>query len=561
MDLAEIKRTGLSSLSEEEFREKFAQVVRAAQQDRQDNAIRYYKPASQKAGATFESNARVLAIGGGNGSSKTESMLALITSCATGIFPDVYQHLAQKHFRGPIRARVVCQSLTTVLFPTILPKLQWWQWTGVDKPGGDRGHWGWIPPYCLRDRLWERSWSEKLRTLTLLCRNPANQDEVVGESIIQFMSVDQDPADFASGDYHMILHDEPPSLAIWTEDEARTMRVAGRMLLSMTWPDDPSIPVDWIHDKVYEPSMIEPVSGQPREFEWVNLYTTDNVHLDQVAVAKQMGSWSEEMRSVRVFGQSMRFSNRVHPLFTTETQHWCFSCQKTTNAQSNPNPIAPGDQWVCGSCHGSRVIDFNHVTEFGSATWPTVFMLDPHPRKAHCGMWVMVDPSDDLWQIDEIECAGDPTDMKKDCDRIESQHGLNIALRLMDPNMGASPSSSKRNVTWQSDFEEAGLTCDLADDSEVGRAHVNHFLKPDERRLAPRIHIHPRCRRSAFQMKRHVWDEYKRASEKDLKQVPKGKNDDWPALWKYLLNYQPTFRGLKAMNQVLRRPGTRRGAY
>jgi phage terminase large subunit-like protein len=190
----------------------------------------------------------VLAIGGGNGSGKTEQMLALLVACATGVFPDSMKHLAGKLFRGPINVRIVCESLTTVLYPVMLPKLQWWKWTGVDEPGGERGHWGWIPPYCLKDRQWEKSWSEKLRILTVTCRDPEDLNVVRGESTIQFTSFDQDPSDFASGDFHIVLHDEPPPLAIWTENEARTMRVAGRMLLSMTWPDDPSIPVDWIFD-------------------------------------------------------------------------------------------------------------------------------------------------------------------------------------------------------------------------------------------------------------------------------------------------------------------------
>lgn len=562
MDLAEFTGSDLSGLSEEAFREKFAQVLLVARRDRQDNAIRYYRPASPKAAATFESDARVLAIGGGNGSSKTESMLALIVACATGVFPDCFQHLVAKRFRGPIRARVVCQSLTTVLFPTILPKLQWWQWTGVDKPGGERGHWGWVPPFCLRDRQWEKSWSEKLRTLTLLCRDPSDQNTILGESIIQFMSVDQDPADFASGDYHMILHDEPPPLAIWTEDEARTMRVAGRMLLSMTWPDDPSIPVDWIHDKVYEPSMAPAPSNAPREFEWVNLYTTDNIHLDQTAVTKQMGSWSEEMRSVRVFGRSIRFSNRVHPLFTDETQHWCYSCGKTTIAEENPNAVIALDRLTCTTCGGVNVVAFNHVRDFDvSEKWPVVWVIDPHPRKPHMGLWVMVDPSDDWWVVDEFMVDGDPTDVRKRVDDIEIRHGLNMQARLMDPNMGASPSSSKRGKTWRGDFDEAGLVCELADDSEVGRKHINTMLKPDDRRLQPRLHIHRRCTNTVSQMKRYSWDEYKRASEKDQKQTPKPKYDDFPTCIKYFANFAPTFHQLKGMSTIYSPRGQRQGAY
>jgi len=552
MDLAEIHE-----LSDEDFRAKFAQLVTLAQKDRQENALLYYRPVNEKAREVWESDARVLAIGGGNGSGKTEQMLALICACATGVFPDALKHLAHKRFRGPIHVRVVCESLTTVLYPVMLPKLQWWKWTGVDQPGGERGHWGWIPPYCLKDRQWEKSWSEKLRTLTVLCRDPDDLNVVRGESVFQFTSFDQDPSDFASGDYHLVLHDEPPPLAIWRENEARTMRVAGRLLLSMTWPDDPSIPVDWIYDEVYEPG-----THDSKEVHWINLYTTDNPHLNQSAVAQQSKSWSEEMRNVRIYGKPIRFSNRVHPLFSDQTAHWCFPCGKTTIAEDNPASMNPYDRFVCTYCKATNVVEFNHVREFdASHSWPTVFLLDPHPRKPHCGMWVQVDPSDDYWQVDEVECDGDPADLKVALDRIEAMHNLNVCLRLIDPNMGRSPSSSRRGITWQDDFDSAGIVCDLADDSETGRKHVNQFLKPDEKRMQPRIQVHPRCKRTIFQMQRHVWDEFKRAAEKDQKQTPKAKNDDFPALWKYLMNYQPTFRGLVGAGGVYQRPGQRRGAY
>jgi phage terminase large subunit-like protein len=558
MSLAELAPEALPDLSDEEFREKFAELAALASRDRQENALVYYRPVNPTAARVWESNARVLAIGGGNGSGQTEQMLALIIACATGVFPDSMKHLAGKLFRGPIHVRVVCESLTTVLYPVMLPKLQWWKWTGVDQPGGEKGHWGWIPPYCLKERQWEKSWVEKLRTLTVICRDPDDLNIVRGESVIQFTSFDQDPSDFASGDFHLVLHDEPPPLAIWRENEARTMRVAGRVLLSMTWPDDPSIPVDWIFDEVYEPGT----QADQKDIEWINIYSTDNPHLNQDAVKLQAAKWSDETRQVRIYGRPIRFSNRVHPLFTDQTTHWCFPCGKAQVAEDNPKATGHYDTLICTSCRSTNVVAFNHVKDFSvSEKWPVVWLLDPHPRKPHRGIWVMVDPSDDLWQVDEVECDGDPTDMRKRVDEIEGRHGLFVAHRMMDPNMGASPSSSKRGVTWQSDFDDVGLTCELADDSAAGRKHVNQYLKPDERRLQPRIHIHPRCKKSISDFKRHVWDEYKRAAEKDQKQVPKPKNDDSCALWKYLLNYGPTFNGLKGMLAIYSRPGQRRGAY
>ncbi len=134
---------------------------------------------------------------------------------------------------------------------------------------------------------------------------------------------------------------------------------------------------------------------------------------------------------------------------------------------------------------------------------------------------------------------------------MEHQYGLDVKLRLIDPNMGRSPASARRrNVTWQDEFGDVGLRCDLADDSDVGRARINDYLKPDPTTLEPRLVVHPRCPNTIRQMKRYVWDDYRAALEKPQKQLPKAKEDDYPTLLKYLLNSDPTFRFLRMGPQI-----------
>jgi hypothetical protein len=538
----------LASLTDDELRLRLAEAVSLSRRERQENQITYFQPVSKIAERVWDSRARVLGLGGGNRSSKTDSCLALLAACATGIFPEGQKHHANDLFRGPIRVRIICDSLTTTLYPTILPKLQWWKWSGMPPHGGEKGHWGWIPPYCLRERQWEKSWSEKLRILTVQCRDPNDHEVVLGESIFHFMSYDQEEG--RGTDFHYVMHDEPPPLHIWRESEARVMGVGGRLLLAMTWPDDPAIPVDWLFDEVYEPG----IDPERKDIEWLNLFSTDNKHIDQEAVSAQSASWSEETRRVRVFGQPIRFSNRVHPLFSDQTTHWCFECGKITFADENPSPTGEYDRLLCSGCRQPRICEFNHVRDFAiSDKWPVVFALDPHPRKPHMGLWVQVDPSDDLWVLDEMIEAGDPSDVRAKTDEIEERYGLQVSARIMDPNMGQQSASARRDTTWQGEFQAAGVSCELADDSSVGRTRLNQYLKPDERRHQPRIHIHTRCQQTISQIKRYVWDDYKRAMEKGQKQVPKDKNDDFPTLLKYVMNYDPSFAALRSMGTVFNR--------
>jgi hypothetical protein len=539
--LLKLDTAAVGKMPNEELAEAVRELLALQQADRKETQILFYRPASPRAAAIHRSQARVIGVGGGNGSGKTESVLAEVVALATGILPNEFRADLLPKFRGPVQCRMVVESLTTTLEQAILPKLQWWKWTGVDQEGGERGHYGWIPKTSLKDGSWDKSWHAKLRTLTVLCRDPEDPEKILGESTFQFMSHDQDPADFASGDFHHVIHDEPPRLAIWTENEARTMRVAGRLYLSMTWPDDPTIPVDWIFDQIYDKGVQGP--NKTKGIDWFELWTTDNVNLNQDAIRTQMGQWDNTKKDVRIYGKPIRFSNRIHPLFTDIPLNWSFTAGKV---------IVPDEKGLCPETGSSDVVEFCHVEDFEpSCLWPTVFILDPHPRKPHMFMWAQVRPDDDLDVIEEGEMDGDADTVRDYVFRTEEAHRLQISDRIMDPNMGATP-TAKREITWQDEFDNARLSCVLADDSSVGRQRLNAYLTPDKQTLRPRIRFRPNCTTTIFQLKRYVWDNYRRADEKALKEVAKTKNDDYPTMLKYLMNTTPSYRMLHGGAPVVR---------
>ena len=523
-------------------------LLQLQQQDRQLTQLRYYQPVSDRAKKIHLSIARTIGIGGGNGASKTESALVEMCIRATGVIPlSLKDEYPREKLRGPIQCRVVCESLTTTLIPVILPKLQWWRWIGPpEKTGGDQGHWGWIPKACLIKGEWKSSWTERTRTLRLLYRDPDNFNHVVGESSIQFNSYDQDPSDFASGDFHFVLHDEPPPRRIYEENRARVMRTKGTLMLAMTWPSDPVMPVDWLFDEIYDKAQDGP-HKDPR-IDWFNLFTTENPNIDQTGVAERAGQMSETERAVRIYGQPIRFSNRIHPLFTDVPRYWCTFCKKDV--------IASGE--TCTACEHQTVFAYCHVDNVEAhRDWPCVFVLDPHPRKPHMMLWVQVTPNDDLEQVAEAEVPGGPDDVKRMVEEIESSYGWSTVRRMIDPNMGRSPSGAVRELTWQDEFDRVGLTCDLADDSDVGRARLNDYLTPQSSNQRPRYVCDSRNTSTILQLKRYVWDEYRRNAEHDIKQKPKAKYDDFPTCLKYLMNSDPSFRGLRHVGQVFKRVGGR----
>jgi hypothetical protein len=366
-------------------------------------------------------------------------MLVEVIMCATGIFPDSQRHLIEQKFRGPINCRVTVESLTTTLEPIILPKLQWFRWTGVDRPGGEKGHWGWIPKSCLIDGEWDRSYSNKLRILKVLCRDPHNPDKVLGESTIQFMSLDQDSTDFASGDFHICAHDEPPSLPIWRENEARTMRVDGRMLLAMTWPDDPSIGSTGSTTRSTSPASQE----RPED------------HLDRALDDRKQAS---EAGSGRRPGREVvdRDHERPHlraPDQVLEPRASGFHRQHEDLVLSMRESGRQGGEGACGICGSEKIVDYNHVEEFENPHgWPTVFLIDPHPRKPTHDAVGAIDPQDDWWIVADAKIEGDCTETKKPRDEIEQRHSLSSRAASWTRTWAQVPSGQRREISWQDEF-------------------------------------------------------------------------------------------------------------
>lgn len=521
-----------STLSDDELLDLAVQLLDTQETDRKEFALHYYEPTNKEVGKIHDLTVGTIGIFGGNGSGKTEHALVEGIIRCTGIIPDSLKATyPRQKLRGPIHMRVVCESLTTVLEPIILPKLQYWQWSGLQPQGGSQGHWGWIPKHCLINGDWKKSYNTRLRMLSLLYRNPET-GKVEGISTIQFMSYDQDSSDFASGDVHYCLHDEPPKYAIWKENRARVMRggKGSTMVISMTWPDNPALPVDWIFDEVYDKGM--PGELKDPDIEVINIFSTMNKHLDQDEIAKRAAQMTATERNSRIYGLPIRFSNRIHPDFTDMAKHWCFECGKM---------VLPKLDGTCSDCGSFDVSEYTNVEECKpNPFWPCVCLLDPHPRKPHMLAWVQTTPNEDYEVVRTLQVKEGATAVRDEVKRIEDELQYRHITRLMDPNMGASPSGAQRELTWQMEFDNVGLRFDLADDSSVGRARMNDFIKPDRYFKRSRLRVDPSCKDLIFQMKRYVWADPKQQEGKDIAQEPLRIHDDFPTLLKYLFNYLPS---------------------
>ena len=506
------------------------QVESQRAQLRKEDAILYYQVMNPDALGIHLSTAKEIPIVGGNRSAKTESALAEAVIQATGIVPLSLKNTYPKiKLRAPIRVRIICKSLTNTWEPVIKRKLQWWEWNGDDDQGGPNGHWGWIPKHLLIKGQWDESWSEKYRTLSL-----------TNGSVFQIMSREQDVGDFSGASCHLIVIDEGIDPARYRENLKRPIDCRGRIIIPMTPPDDQSASWEaaWVYE-LYERGL--PGQGKDPDIDSFTLFTERNRVLPKDEIAKTIKDMSEDQKEVALHGRFLHLSGRIYPTYTERKQYWCFQCNKN---------MLVLDGKTCPTCKSENIVLYSHFLEpFEKAfTWPCIMAIDPHPRKPHCIVWDVVSPSDDIFQVAELEVDDTPTVVKKAVDDLERNLGLRVYRRLMDPNAGESPTTASkvRHMTIRQEFDAVGLRCstNVSDDRFTAQMKIKEYLKVDPRTMQPRFHIFNTCKKSNYQMLHYSWGEHTRFSSdtRNPKPIPRDKDDDFPTLTGYVMNDNPSFR-------------------
>ena len=535
--------TELAEMPLEERQKYVEYLLKERLKQQQINPILFYQPASPEARKVHLSTAQQIIAVGGNRSSKTETALAEMVIQMTGVVPFSLQDTYPKcKLRAPIRARIIARTTTNTWATVILPKLQWWQWNGRGEQGGPFGHWGWIPREFLIKGDWKESWSEKYRTLTL-----------TNGSTMQVMSHENDVSEFSGGSFHFIVIDEGISSPKYRENLMRTMDVGGQVIMAMTPPDEEAASWDaaWTYDQLYEKGIAGP--NKDPNIDAFTLYTEANRILDSEQIAAVTSGLTAGQREVRLHGRYLHLSGRIYNTFSDRPRLWCFRCN---------------DLVFSGICGHDDLVEFCHIinpdVEF--YRWPTIYALDPHPRKPHAMLWVAIDPADDWWQVGELEVDGEPEVVRDKVFEFEKRHGLSIAKRFIDPNMAESPAhvAGHRGVTVRDEFDHVGLRCDLADDNRsTAIARVRQMLKPEHRTRDTRYHVFRNCTTTIQQMNKYSWQEWARysADTKDPKPIPMDKFSDMPTLLGYIANYNPTYARLVMSQQSNRHKGIRKGAY
>ncbi len=165
--------------------------------------------------------------------------------------------------------------------------------------------------------------------------------------------------------------------------------------------------------------------------------------------------------------------------------------------------------------------------------------------------WFAVAPSDNIFQIGELEVEGTADDIKKAVDAFERANRIYPVKRLMDPNIATeSNDKMRRGWTLRQEYDEAGLRCDLAiDEMNAGVSEVQGLLKPDPYTRQPRYQVFNTCKTTIHSFARWSWDEHARTGDRELKERPRDKFKDAMDVVRYAAMDHPTY-GKYAMSSA-----------
>ena len=525
----------LAALPTDELEALAADLLAELARDRRENALDYYVPVNPAAEPVHYSPAREIGLVGGHRSSKSDTMLAEIAIQMTGVVPrSLAARYPTQKIRPPIRARLFCTSFQNSFEPQIKKKLQWTEWDGPGAAGSDRGHYGWIPRRFLLHGSWEQSWSEKNRLLRL-----------TNGSTLQVLSYEQDLDDVKVGSFHVIGEDELGPEKFHRQNRMRVMETQGQIFTAATPPDDRSAAVTaaWFHDRVYVPGL----GGANPDVFCVVLETARNRLLRPEDIEWLGRGLTEEQCAAQLGGAFLHLAGLVFPEFAEGPRTWCFGCELA---------ILPLGE-TCPRCGGSNLTAFAHVVDdLELPDWPVLFYGDPHPRRPLAGLWVKVDPNDDWWIVDEIEIdpCGGPATVRRRIEDHEAATGLDARLvwRKLDSKMTVQKNEYAGEAwTIGKALRDAGLDFEDANVSkETGYANLRDAMRVNPWTRQPRLHILRRCRRTIYQLTHFVWDEHARRTDRDVKEIEKDANSDFPACLRFMANDNLTWESIT--NLVLR---------
>lgn len=343
-----------------------------------------------------------------------------------------------------------------------------------------------IPKKCLIKGSFKESYDSRYHILRLANGN-----------MIDIMTYDQETTVTASVALHGVWADEEMPERMFSETMTRLISTKGKLwltvtpLYSLTWAmkywerhDDPNVDV-------------------------FRISIHDNPHLPRTERDAIIANWPENERAARESGEFLEFAGLVYKELDNHVH---------VVAASQPEP-----------------------------GYPVIFALDPHPRKATVCTWAFITPQDDVVFFDELEMKGTAGEIASAIRAKESSHKAPTSFRIIDPAAKAQGSNLSFQLDTLQEFEKAGMSFALADNSEAGYNVCHEYFgwdktQPTSSLNRPRCFITRDCPKIWDGLTHFMWDEWAHGNTlRDEKERPKDFKKDFPDCVRYTLVGRPRF--------------------
>jgi len=339
-----------------------------------------------------------------------------------------------------------------------------------------------------------------------------------GISVIDFASQEQPMMAFEGSDYDLVVADEPLSRPIFTSVTRGLIDRGGVMLMVFT-----PISEQWIKEEICDRA----------DGKFIELFTADimdnlfNIKGDPILNKQYIKEFekllTQDEKETRIHGRWYHMSGMVFKELDRDVH------------------VIP-DHDIKQSC-------------------PIYFILDPHDRNPHWGIWIYMDKTEDSFVCGEMIRTGEPKEYSRAVLEFERAKGWRVRKRIIDPNFGNKPKSVGSNVRVIDLFRSEGLNnLVLANDAdEAGKLLIRSALhydktKPISLTNRPKLYFFKDGAKESFKSLSNLqyedWASKKHNESKGKREDVQKRNEHIFADLKYYYNSRPRYEQIKVSDDL-----------
>ena len=310
-------------------------------------------------------------------------------------------------------------------------------------------------------------------------------------SSIDFLSNEQEDKAFEGWVGNWVWGDEPMRRNVYTACLRGLMSRKGMLWITMTPLTEP-----WIYDEIF-------VKGGNADIDVFHLDIKKNFHISAEEVRKFEEHLTPEEREARLLGKFPHLAGLIHKTFNIKTH--CI-----------PSFKIPKD-------------------------WPRYMALDYHPRKPCSVVWATVNPSDRLYNYEELVVDATVSriaEMIKAKEEEECGKNANIRMRWIDP-LSSMPDRISGSCPLR-EFGRCGIRCrGWTKNFTVGRNAIDEYLALDKEGQPGIYFFSDKVPQVINSYLHYQWGEFssERIGEKEM---PKQKFSDLPDAVRGIIVNRPT---------------------